>query len=1150
MSGSETNGGRRNRPSFSRRAFLAGAGSVAAASAAKQPLQALARPPGLVDPAMQAAAAMHSAGGVRFPEVFAPAEPFVHSSERPYRQGVCLNGAWQFQPCVLPQGFAEGHDPAPSLPTVEADRWERQAVYVPSPWNVNSFADHQGQGGDFRCYPSYPQAWEKVEMGWLRKKVRIPAAWKGRRVLLHFDAVAGNAEVLVNGRSVGSHFDIFLPFEFDITSAVSFGSSNEILVGVRKASLFDKAGRYGHRTYQGGSFWGQHIAGIWQDVHLVAVAPVHVADVFVQPQAAAGTLAVEVTLQNDSDEAVEVRLGAQAFPWLPRSTAPRFSPLSSSRLGTKAALTADEIRVQVPAHGRAVATLQSKVQGRLKLWSDTDPNLYGLVVKVRRGSQVVDSKYTRFGWRQIQFQGATVLLNGKPLLMHGDSWHFLGIPQMTRRYAWAWFTALHNAGLNAVRLHAQPYPPLYLDVADEMGILVLDETAAWASDGGPKLDDPEFWQDSERHLADLIRRDRNHPSIYGWSVCNEMLPIVTSVMRNPPGMLDVLVRYYGLWAGICRKLDPTRPWISADGDEDGKGQLPVFLIHYGGPETMQRAVDSGKPWGVGEAGDAYYATPPQVAVTNGERAYESFEGRMEGVAISSYQSLMDQRKYNATYRSVFNLVWYGLQPLALGMKDLSKPPVLDNGIFFSAPVDGKPGVQPQRLGPYCTTLNPGYDPSLSPYETWPLFEAIRDAAAEPPVAGKWSKPPEPPAPQPPPAIQPVAASAVAVLAAEGSTLQAALESVGLPRISPAVASMPQLLFLDGARPPTADAHARMDNVLQSGGTVVVWGGDLSTAAALNALLPSPLEITSRTASSLLPGKASAINYGLQPDNLYFCDQRPPEITTTGLGGPLIEKSTVLLEDCNTDWLKWNNQPEYAKTAMVLRSEREAKPSGVVLAEVRVGPGRIVLTTLSLAPRTIKAERVDRTVLANLGLALQAGMDSGKPLLKTGVLVRALACGFFPSQSPKIHPETAPANSFRAGAALSGKTWQPVFEEDGDFELTRLHLSGSAENAEAYFSFWVNSPRSLVDLLLEPNLPKVDLEVMQRGPVQAWLNGQIVVDKTGPDAAATAQGLKLEAGWNHFLLRIVHANGRGQFSARFTSNQPEFLTEIDSALEPP
>jgi len=1128
---------------ISRRSFLGGLGSIALSSATAPSFGALVTAGSISNTHPIAPAPLNS-----FLADFAPSEGFVKPSERPHRDEVCLNGAWKFRPVALPDDFQQGRDPGPELVREQAKDWDETPLWVPSPWNVNSFADHQGQGGDFRCYPSYPAAWEKVSMGWLSKTVTVPAHWKGRRIILRFDAVAGYAEIVVNGKTIGSHFDIFLPFEFDVTDAVVTGA-NEIQVGIRKSSLFDRKGDYGRRTYQGGSFWGQHIAGIWQDAFLLALPTVRVADVYIKPHVDKDILEADVVIQNDGDQEVDVVVGTQIFLWKSKAgDALLTSAMPSSELESNSSLELPHAQLKVPAHGTKSITLQAKVDHRLKPWNCSSPSLYGLVVQISRNGSAVDRKYTRFGWRQITLKDSAVLLNGDPMILHGDSWHFMGIPQMTRRYAWAWFTALHHAGLNAIRLHAQPYPAFYLDVADEMGILVLDETAIWASDGGPKLDDPVFWKDTERHIAGLVLRDRNHPSVFGWSVSNEIIPIVRGVMRNPPGMVDELVRHYGIWADICRRLDPTRQWISADGEDDGQGVLPVYIVHYGGAGAMQRAAASGKPWGVGEAGNAYYGTPVQVAETNGERAYESFEGRMEGVAISSYQSLIAQRENKAIYRSVFNLVWYALQPLPFGMKDTSRPPQPADGIFFPPPVEGKPGVQPQRIGPYSSTLNPGYDAALPLYQTWPLFEAIRDAAAEPPISGKWSRQPAPAHIDP---ASPVPAILSArILAGGHSSLAIGLQDVGVPPELLMSSNAPEVFFIDGANPPGADARTIFSDTLQRGGTVFVWGADSNTLPILNQLLPAPLEITSRRASSLLPAATDSTLSGLKPSNLYFCGQQPPGITDMGLTGPLIAQSRVLLRACDTNWLLWNNQPEYAKTAMVLRSERETKPSGVVLAEKSMGPGRLLLTTLPSQPHSIKAEKINRTILTNLGLPLKAGMDSGKPLLRTGVLVRVLACGYFPTSSTEAPQEPWRNNGFRTQDTIGGRKWQPVFQESGTFDLSQMNLSGSSENAEAYLSFWVYSPRSLEDLLLEPDLPRVDFEVTQRDAVQVWLNESKVLDKPGGQSTATAEGLRLRAGWNHFFVRTVHRGGRWEFAARFSANRSDFVSQLNSTLEMP
>lgn len=1071
---------------------------------------------------------------------FAPSSNWVKQSEQPYRQSICLNGYWQFQPQTLPDQFKEGFDPAPVLHPPDDQQWNKTPIRIPSPWNVNSFGDKNGQGGDFRSYPSYPRSWETIKLGWLRKKFLVPAGWKGRSLQLHFEAIAGDAEIFINGKPAGTHFGIFMPFDIDISSLVEFGKENELRIGIRKASLFDKRSDFGRRTYQAGSFWGQHIAGIWQDVYLVSLPRIRVSDVYISPKLDVDTLLADLTLSNEGDAPKTVRLNGAAYHWLP----PANASLPGDSLSTRAALEFPPVTIQVPAHSTVHTALSVKVNGRLRLWSPDSPDLYGLIIKTTADGHMTDSKYTRFGWRQTALRNNQFLLNGQPFVLKGDSWHFLGIPQMTRRYAWAWYKTLRDANLNAVRLHAQPYPPLYLDMADEMGILVLDETAVWASDGGPKLNDPQYWKDSEEQLANQIIRDRNHPSVFGWSISNEVMPIVRGVMHDPTGMKDTLLKYYSDWAGICRKLDPSRPWISADGEDDGEGRLPVYIVHYGGIGAMDRAEKNGKPWGVGESGNAYYATPEQVAETNGPRAYTSFLGRMEGVAAASWKSLMAQRERQAIYRSVFNLVWYGLQPLPLGMKDTTRAPTPDDGIFFTSFEEGRPGVQPERLGPYCTTLNPGYDPSLPMYKTWPLFDAIHDASAEPALTTRWAKPAT------------TNVQSVAVLASPGSKLAASLHRTGVPI---GQAEKPNFLFIDGTNPPPADQRDKITQTLAAGGTVMVWGASPARLSDLNALLPAPLTLTSRMATSLDLASADPLTAGLTAGDLYFSELHPPEIMTTGLDGQLVYQSKWLLQAANTDWMKWNKQPEYAKTAMVIRSERETKPAGAALILTTQYGGRLLVTTLPPASRLAKVEKMIRLLLTNMGISLGSGEDAGMPLLKSGDIVRTLYCGTWPidSLSEGAHQQfidPAKGESFRANATTDGRTWSLAYNENAGFDLDKMKWNGPSRNAVAYLSFWVSSPRPLDDLLVEPDIPTVGLELAADDATQVWLNGRQVLNnvRTGSidGGKKIVDKLPLRQGWNHFLIKLIHADRGWQFSGRLISNQPDFLETLTSSLEKP
>jgi hypothetical protein len=1094
---------------------------------------------------------------IEYKGVYAPSEMLVKPPEKPYREDICLNGSWQFMPVELPAGFRQGIDNAPDLPGIEVNNWEKIKVRVPSPWNVNSFADNKGQGGDFRTYPDYPKEWENIKIGWLQKKFPVPANWNGKHIVLHFDAVAGDAQILVNGKVAGHHFGIFLPFDVDVTGLIIPGKENEVSVGIRKASLFDKTGPYGRRTYQAGSFWGQHIAGIWQDVYLEALPQVHITNVYIKPLVGAGQLEAEVAIKNEEDTNAEVTLDASALQCIAnrgKSISDIAVPVFS--LASAPSLRFPALKLNVPAHGEIKVVLSVDVNGQLKNWSPKEPNLYGLIVNATINGKTTDKKYTRFGWREITFDRNKVLLNGKPIILKGDSWHFLGIPQMTRRYAVSWFKAMRDANLNAVRLHAEPYPSFYLDVADEMGILVLDETAVWASDGGPKLNEPAYWQDSRTHVSELILRDRNHPAIFGWSVSNEVMPIVTGVMRNPPGMRDTLIKYYGIWRDICQNLDPSRPWISADGEDDGQGRFPSYVVHYGGPTAMDRGKNSGKPWGVGEAGNAYYGTPEQVAETNGDRAYESFLGRMEGVAQDSYKILVAERERNAVYRSVFNMVWYGLKPLPLGLKDTTKAPTLNDGIYFTSYKEGQPGVQPERLGPYSTTLNPGYDPSLPLYQTWPLFDAIRDASAEP-LAGinKWT-----PGKSVVSVAQPAkTVASVKVIGGHGSTLAAELTRTGVPFAKLDAQEVPEILFIDGLHPPEAGSRSLINDVFNKGGTVIVWGIDENSLSGVNHLLPAPLKVTSIKSSSLLPVSKDSLTSGISVADLYFSQLRPPEIITHGLSGQLVAQSKILLKANHTDWMKWNSQPEYAKTAMIVRSERESQVPGVALIKKKIGNGTLIVTTLPAAPRLAKAEKLIRQVLSNAGVPLDEGNDAGKPLLKDGTIARELYCGNFPVDSLKDGAarnfvDPASGGEIHAGTLVQGKAWVPVSNENGILDLSGLKADGPKNNAVAYLSFWVSSPRSLEDLLTEPNIPIVNMEVAASNAVQVYLNGKMIINniRNGniDSGKAKAEALKLHQGWNHFLIKLIQTNGRWQFSGQLNCNQPGFLTQLVSALEKP
>lgn len=1098
-------------------------------------------------------------GQVEFNQVFAPHEGMIKAPEAGFRKEVCLNGYWDFQGVALPEDWKPNVGQAPELENPKSEQWDDVKMKIPSPWNVNSYK--RSDGPDHHDFPSYPADWEDYQMGWLRKMVTVPADWQGRQIILHFEAVAGFAEVFVNGHKVCENFDLFLPFEADITKFAEAGKAVEIRVGIRKASLFDDNRTVGRRMIPAGSMWGQHIVGIWQDVYLFALPKVRVQDIYVKPRVSDNILELELTIQNDSPQDTQVSIEGDVRGWKNLAGKDVLTAPAAKWALDKTVLTIPVQQTMVSANTTASLTVLVPVENKLKYWTPGSPNLYGLTLTMKASGKQIDSKYQRFGWRQWSFADAKLCLNGTPIELRGDSWHFQGIPQMSRRYAWAWFTAIKDANGNAVRPHAQVYPRFYLETADEMGICVLDETSNWASDGGPKFDADAFWEASDDHLKRLVLRDRNHPSVFGWSLTNENRPIIMHVF-NRPDLMPVQVRAWARWVEMCKELDSTRPWISGDGDDDGDGTLPTVVGHYGDENSMRRWSAKGKPWGVGEHSMAYYGTPEQVSKYNGSRAYESVLGRMEGLAYECYDLIAMQRRHGASYTSVFNLAWYALQPLALGLDDISRALTLQDGVFFTVPyVEGKPGVQPERIGPYSTTFNPGYDRSLPLYESWPMFEAIKQANAPAgPAPSQWASRPEPK--KKAELLAPGPYESVLFIGEGASNLQSLLASRGV-RFDPARKGAGRcLVIVDGQYSLTDKDVTKIKDLLNQKADVWIWGIVPSTAASFNRVLPYPVEVTQRKATSLLVKAEKPIVAGLDHADFYFCEiQRTPAMEY-GLNGRFVDNGTVILTACDTDWTRWNKVEESVKTAAVLRSERQAKPAGTAMVECAAGNGRILINTMTQFYKTERGSSLLQTMLQNAGVPLQkTAIAPGSGIFDIdGNLTRSLVCGAFEADSV----QAAYDEDFLKGESTVKPKENEIMQErkwfagktgpEGYFDFNRLNLPGSNSNSAVYMSFWLWSPRPLDNLLIEPDMPKLDLIAGSDDACKIWLNGKLIHEKFGihPINVGDIQckNLPLKQGWNHFLIKVAQGSGQWAFGIRLHCSDYPFMDHLKAALENP
>jgi hypothetical protein len=405
---------------------------------------------------------------------------------------------------------------------------------------------------------------EKNHRAWFRKEFVVPSAFAGKRIVLHFEAVAHHAVVFVNGRKVGEHLGGFEPFEFDVTDAVRLGEKNELLVGVTDwiAGLVEGVEPpkdpeklpkdsmlipYGTRPHSR--------KGIWDDVFLYARSPIFIADAFVMTSVRNETLTVITTLRNDTDKDASVELAGGVYD------------------GETMKLMLPKRTVTVKANGtsQAVIVVPDVIKGSngLKLWFPHDPHLYRLNLRLSDGGQIVDELNLRFGFREIWIDGINYRLNGRIFRLRG-----LGCPPTTatREEIRKYYIERLKANFTLVRFHMQPRQKHFYEIADEVGMCVKDESAFYCAANVYALADERLWLNLRKHIEAMVMRSRNHPSLLIWSVENEILHCGGMRVKGTDE------RIYGL-GELIKQLDPTRP-IEFEGDGDVNGRAETINIHY------------------------------------------------------------------------------------------------------------------------------------------------------------------------------------------------------------------------------------------------------------------------------------------------------------------------------------------------------------------------------------------------------------------------------------------------------------------------------------------------------------------------------------------------------------------------------------------
>ncbi|MDR8392428.1 DUF4982 domain-containing protein [Aliifodinibius sp. S!AR15-10] len=437
---------------------------------------------------------------------------------------------------------------------------EWRSLDLPHDWSIE---------GEFSREFASGQGYLPGGIGWYRKTFELPENIKGKRIQLLFDGVYQNSEVWINGEYLGKRPFGFISFSYDLTEHLNYGDTpNVVAVKVDHTNFADA------RWYTG--------SGITRQVWLKVLNPVHLGQwgTFIRTPEVTGDEAVvrvTTTVVNDSDEeqTVEVRSSIE-------------DP------GSEIGETEDEITI--PPNSKRKVDQEFKVNNP-DLWSTENPHLYSHVSEIRRDGELSDRQETRFGVRTYRFDAQEgFFLNGQSMLIKGVCLHNDAGSMGSAVPVQEWrdrLVLMKEMGANAIRTSHNPPAPELLDLADEMGFLVMNEAfdeweigkkkwiQGWnvgQEEGAAGLTKyysqhgySDFFEEwAKRDIQDFVRRDRNHPSVIMWSIGNEV------DYPNDP-YTDPYRDEYQPWrpsgynvTEIARKLydyvkeiDPTRPITAA-----------------------------------------------------------------------------------------------------------------------------------------------------------------------------------------------------------------------------------------------------------------------------------------------------------------------------------------------------------------------------------------------------------------------------------------------------------------------------------------------------------------------------------------------------------------------------------------------------------
>lgn len=439
---------------------------------------------------------------------------------------------------------------------------------------------------------------------WYRKHFTPDAALKGKKLFLHFEAIMGKSKVFVNGKLLTEHFGGYLPVIADVTDVLDWNGDNVIAVWADNSDDPSyppgKAQDVLDYTYFG---------GIYRDCWLIAHNNVFITDPNYENEVAGGGLFVAFGKVSDALAEVQLKIHVRNATKNPFSGRVEYMLLQPD--GTEVARLSDKIQVKA---GRATTVSDRMPVKQPMLWTPSTPTLYNLLVRVLdKEGNVIDGYRRRIGIRSIEFKGKDgFYLNGrpygKPLIGANRHQDFAVVGNaVANSIHWRDAKKLKDVGMEIIRNAHCPQDPAFMDACDELGLFVIVNTPGWQFWN----DAPEFAQRVYGDIRNVVRRDRNHPSVWLWEPILNETWYPADFAKNTRDIVDAEYPYPYCYSG-------------SDSEARGHENFPVYFAHPANMQDASKEIDPTKTYFTREWGDnvddwSSHNSPSRVARNWGEQ---------------------------------------------------------------------------------------------------------------------------------------------------------------------------------------------------------------------------------------------------------------------------------------------------------------------------------------------------------------------------------------------------------------------------------------------------------------------------------------------------------------------------------------------------